>query len=292
LRDAHFPVDATLVKARASMKSIQPKAEGAPPHDDGPGDPPGHDTPTKDQSTQHDPETDAMPRPNHQNRNAEVGLRGGKRSSVTHASTTDPDARLCKKSPGTGAMLCFMGHALMENRCGLMLQGDLIQADGGGQAAGGGHHPSPFSGIDPVADAGCGQRLRHRRVRHRSAQGLRDRACRTEIAPFSDRRPDHPTRGLCPVDQAPQADRRGLRLGQDHRRNGAERLSWCRKGAVPLHPDDACQQPRPTAPVARSMRMKTGSGQSQTHGQRQITQCPPSHREGNRSSPMTNPAPC
>ena len=71
-----------------------------------------------------------MPRPTPQNRNAEVDFRGEKRSNATHASTTDPEARLYKKSPGTGAMLCFMGHALMENRSGLIVQGDLTQADG------------------------------------------------------------------------------------------------------------------------------------------------------------------
>jgi hypothetical protein len=71
-----------------------------------------------------------MPRPDHRNRNAEVDFRGEKRSNATHASTTDPEARLYKKSPGTGAALCFMGHALMENRHGLIVQGDLTQADG------------------------------------------------------------------------------------------------------------------------------------------------------------------
>ena len=71
-----------------------------------------------------------MPQPTRQNRNAEVDFRGEKRSNATHASTTDPDARLYKKSPGTGAMLCFMGHALMENRSGLIVQGDLTQANG------------------------------------------------------------------------------------------------------------------------------------------------------------------
>lgn len=71
-----------------------------------------------------------MPRPTHQSRNAEVDFRGGKRSNASRASTTDPDARLYKKSPGTGAMVRFMGHALMENRSGLIVQGDLTQADG------------------------------------------------------------------------------------------------------------------------------------------------------------------
>ena len=130
LSDEHFSVDGTLVKAWASMKSFQPKAEGGPPQDDGPGDPPGHDTPTKDQPAQPEPENDPMPRATPQHRNAEVDFRGEKRSNATHISTTDPEARLYKKSPGTGAMLCFMGHALMKNRCGLIVQGDLTQADG------------------------------------------------------------------------------------------------------------------------------------------------------------------
>ena len=71
-----------------------------------------------------------MPRATHQHRNAEVDFRGEKRSNATPVTTTDPEARLDKKSPGTGAMLCFIGHALMENRCGLIEQGDLTQANG------------------------------------------------------------------------------------------------------------------------------------------------------------------
>ena len=127
LSDDHFSVDGTLVKAWASMKSFQPKATDAPPDGD-PGSPPGPDS-----VAQYRPETtepDPMPRTSHQNRNAEVDFRGEKRSNATHASTTDPDARLYKKSPGTGAMLCFIGHALMENRSGLIVQGDLTHADG------------------------------------------------------------------------------------------------------------------------------------------------------------------
>ena len=127
LSDDHFSVDETLVKAWASMKSFQRKEGDAPPDDD-PGSPPRPDTTTEDepQTT----ETEPMPRTIHQNRNAEVNFKGEKRSNATHASTTDPDARLYKKSPGTGAMLCFMGHALMENRSGLIVQGDLTQACG------------------------------------------------------------------------------------------------------------------------------------------------------------------
>ena len=127
LSDDHFSVDGTLVKAWASMKSFQPKADDTPPDDD-PGSPPGPDSSAKDQAQT--TETDPMSRPTRQSRTAEVDFRGEKRSNATHASTTDPDARLYKKSPGTGAMLSFIGHALMENRNGLIVQGDLTQADG------------------------------------------------------------------------------------------------------------------------------------------------------------------
>jgi hypothetical protein len=130
LSDEHFSVDGTLVKAWASMKSFQPKADAAPPDDDGPGDPPTPDATSEPAPSQTPAETDPMPRNTKLHRNAEVDFKGEKRSNATHASTTDPDARLYKKSPGTGAMLCFMGHALMENRNGLIVQGDLTQADG------------------------------------------------------------------------------------------------------------------------------------------------------------------
>ena len=112
------------------MKSFQQKAEGSPPDNEGPDDPPTPSIVPDNQPTQSEPETETMPRTNHRNRNAEVDFKGEKRSNATHVSTTDPEARLYKKSPGAGATLCFMGHALMENRHGLVVQGDLTQADG------------------------------------------------------------------------------------------------------------------------------------------------------------------
>src|SRR5687767_4715671 len=90
LSTEHFSVDGTLIEAWASMKSFRPKdAPDEPPLDGG--------------------------------RNAEVNFRGEVRSSATHASTTDPDARLYRKGKGKEAKLCFMGHALMENRYGLLV---------------------------------------------------------------------------------------------------------------------------------------------------------------------------
>ncbi|AHD03693.1 hypothetical protein METH_23110 (plasmid) [Leisingera methylohalidivorans DSM 14336] len=173
LSDEHFSVDGTLVKAWASMKSFQPKAEASPPADDGPGDPPAPDTTPETEPSDSPAETDPMPRNSHRRRNAEVDFKGEKRSNATHVSATDPDARLYKKSPGTGAMLCFIGHALMENRSGLVVQGDLTQAPlgsmlcmrlpGNGRSCRtqgrSGHDPSPFPWINPATDAGRRQGL-------------------------------------------------------------------------------------------------------------------------------------
>ncbi|MEV8469056.1 transposase, partial [Fluviibacterium sp. DFM31] len=120
----------TLVKAWASMKSFQPKVNGAPNGDDDPGDPPDDRVSPPSSPDQSIAEPEPMTRPRHRSRNAEVDFRDERRSNATHASRTDPEARLFRKSPGTGAVLCFMGHSLMENRSGLIVQADLTQADG------------------------------------------------------------------------------------------------------------------------------------------------------------------
>lgn len=136
LSDEHFSVDGTLVKAWASMKSFQPKVSPPPDHDDDQGDPPPPSTQETPADTDQPPqqtETQPMPDTARQPRNAEVNFRGEKRSNTTHASVTDPDARLYKKAPGAAATLCFMGHTLMENRNGLVVQADLTHADGRGE---------------------------------------------------------------------------------------------------------------------------------------------------------------
>ena len=100
LSDEHFSVDGTLIKAWASMKSFQPKADAAPPGDGGgPGDPPppppspATDAPNRPARARPDAPPDQRP----QRRSR---LPGQKRSNATHASITDPEARLYKKSPG------------------------------------------------------------------------------------------------------------------------------------------------------------------------------------------------
>ncbi|ULB09631.1 IS5-like element ISRhsp7 family transposase [Cereibacter azotoformans] len=131
LSDEHFSVDGTLIKAWASVKSFQPKPEQeAAEPGGGPDDPPAPPPSAEAEPTETKPEPAPMTPPKARTRNAEVDFRGQKRSNATHASVTDPEARLYKKSPGAGAVLCFMGHALMENRHGFVVQAEVTQADG------------------------------------------------------------------------------------------------------------------------------------------------------------------
>ena len=98
LSDEHFSVDGTLIEAWASMKSFKPKDDGGGPP--GPG------------------------------RNGERDFRGEKRSNRTHASTTDPQAKLYRKANGQSSRMAFMGHMLMENRNGLVVGAMVTQATG------------------------------------------------------------------------------------------------------------------------------------------------------------------
>lgn len=133
LSDEHFSVDGTPVRARASTKSFQPKHGAPPPHDDDPGGPPPADDTFADTNQPQQSETQPMPDTSRPTRNAEVNFRGEKRSNAPHAAVTDPEARLCKKSPGAAALLCFIGHTLIENRDGLVVQAESTHADGHGE---------------------------------------------------------------------------------------------------------------------------------------------------------------
>jgi transposase len=98
LSDEHFTVDGTLVEAWASLKSFKRKdAPAAPPEDPG---------------------------------NPTVNFHGERRSNATHASTTDPEARLFRKGGGHEAKLSYSGHVLMENRHGLAVGGCVTASTG------------------------------------------------------------------------------------------------------------------------------------------------------------------
>ena len=150
LSAAHFSVDGTLIEAWASMKSFKPKDDGAPPAGGG--------------------------------RNRERDFRGEKRTNATHASTTDPDARLVRKrgapgrppevAPGSQprgkeAKLCHMGHLLRENRNGLIVDALVTEACGTAERA---------AALAMLGRAGAAARLRNHsaepllRPKHRSSR--------------------------------------------------------------------------------------------------------------------------
>jgi transposase len=97
--DEHFTVDGTLLEAWASLKSFQEKERkpGAPPDDPG---------------------------------NPTVDFHGQKRSNETHESKTDPDAKLARKGPGKEAKLSYSGNLQVENRHGLIVNAELLEANG------------------------------------------------------------------------------------------------------------------------------------------------------------------
>ena len=134
MSDEHFSVAGTFVEAWASMKSFQPQALAAsaePPADGSGSDQDGESTVEMEACASAAPvEPATAADPSDKGRNAEVDLHGQKRSNQTHASVTDPQARLYRKGNGKEAKLCYMGHALMENRNGLVVDACLTQADG------------------------------------------------------------------------------------------------------------------------------------------------------------------
>jgi transposase len=137
LSSDHFSVDGTLVTAWASLKSLAPRPDG---RSDGDGDePPGGAAgvgtqPHSDAGSKPEPTQDSKPMQNYdtsaRSRNGEVDFHGQRRSNATHASTTDPEARLFRKGKGKEARLSYMGHALAENRHGLIVEASLTPATG------------------------------------------------------------------------------------------------------------------------------------------------------------------
>jgi transposase len=101
LSDEHFTVDGTLIQAWAGQKSFQ--RTDAKQETKGDDDDPG---------------------------NRDVDFRGEKRTNDTHQSTTDPEARLYKKAKGQEAKLCYLGHVLIENRNGLVVDARVTHSTG------------------------------------------------------------------------------------------------------------------------------------------------------------------
>jgi transposase len=155
LSDEHFTVDGTLIEAAASLKSFRPK------------DRPPSDQPPDDRG------------------NPTVNFRGERRSNATHQSTTDPEARLAKKGKGKEAHLAYAGHALMENRNGLLVDFQLSQATGTAerdavpdlidQARERGFHPRTLAADKGYDTKACVADLRRRQVTPHVAQNTSGR---------------------------------------------------------------------------------------------------------------------
>jgi transposase len=99
LSDEHFSVDGTLIEAWASQKSFQRKDRPAPPRADDRGNP-------------------------------TVNFHGEQRRNDTHESTTDPDARLARKSNNHESKQAYCGNVMIENRNGLVVDTELLQCNG------------------------------------------------------------------------------------------------------------------------------------------------------------------
>ena len=99
MSDEHFTVDGTLIEAWAGQKSFKKKGSDSGNSSNDPGNP-------------------------------DVDFKGEKRSNETHQSTTDPDARLYKKGTNQESKLCYLGHVMMENRNGLVVNARITKATG------------------------------------------------------------------------------------------------------------------------------------------------------------------
>jgi hypothetical protein len=146
LSDEHGTVDGTLIEAWAGQRSFTKKTAAAPllPPDD-----PG---------------------------NSSVDFRGERRTNATHASTTDPEARLYKKAAGQEAQPCFLGHVLMENRHGVVVNATATPATGTAE------REAALAVVDAQAltrriTLGGREELCHRRVRGRAAGAPSAPAC-------------------------------------------------------------------------------------------------------------------
>ena len=187
----HFSVDGTLIQAWASHKSFVPRDGGS---DDANSDGPG-------------------------GRNTQADWKGKPRGNDTHASTTDPDARLFRKSRNTAAVMSYQGHVLMEHRSGLVVGAVVTHADGMGERLAAlrmldtvpGTHPKTVAADKAYDTRDFVEACRRRRVTphvasHRTRRGG---------SAIDGRTTRHP--GYAISQTIREAHRRALRVGQDDR---------------------------------------------------------------------------
>lgn len=183
----HFSVDGTLIQAWASIKSFKPKDDEQ--------EPPAGKNPTRN-------------------------FRGEKLVNETHASTTDSEAKLYRKSSTHEARLSFAAHVLTENRNGLVMVSKVTEADGYAE------RDAAKAMLGEVANKK--RRITVAADKNYDTKGFVEAARELKVTPprgsehrtqrrFSHRRPHHPAQRLCSQSEVPQTDRGGIRLAQDHR---------------------------------------------------------------------------
>jgi transposase len=207
LSDEHFSVDGTQVAAWASMKSFRAK--------DGSDGPPSG------------------------GRNGEPDFHGETRSNDTHASTTDPEARLYRKGKGKEAKLSYVGNALTENRHGLVVEAELGSATGTIEREAAmtmvvRHSPGSRRltlGADKAYDV------------HEFVDDLRDLNITPHIAQNTTNRTSAMlVRPATPATET-QADRGAVRLGQDNRGARPAHAAWGCPPIVQVHSDNGSPRP-------------------------------------------------
>jgi hypothetical protein len=229
LSDEHFSVDGTQIAAWASMKSFKAKdGSGAPPD-------PG--------------------------RNGERDFHGEKPSNATHASSTDPEAQLYRKGRGKEAKLSFMGHALMENRSGLIVAATLTKATGTAEREAAEamivrHSPGARRitlGADKGYDAAAFVAdMRALNVTPHIAQNVSGR--RSAIDARTTRHP-----GYVVSQQKRKRIEEPVWLGQDHRRPRTANATRCPKARLQVHPHNGRIQSHPPAKACRGHSMTARS---------------------------------
>ena len=186
----------TLIEAWASMKRLKPR----------------------------DPPADTGPRGG--GRNAPADIRGEKRSNATHRSTTDPDARLYRKGRGMEARLCYIGHGLIENRSGLIVDGRLTRVSGHAERLAALDMMEPWAHRSRAITLGAdkGYDAAHF-VEELRTIILRPHVAQNESAPLGDRQTDDTASQLCRQPAHPQTDRGSLRLNQDRCRTAPDQAA-------------------------------------------------------------------
>jgi len=251
LSDEHFTVDGTLIEAWASQKSFQ-KKDGGEPQDKGAG----------------------------------ANFHGEKRSNDTHESKTDPDARLYRKGHGQEAQLAYLGHVLLENRNGFIVDATVTHATGtaerdAAQEDGASEMDAPPAlGQAQTHHGGRGQGLRHARLREAAARHGRARA--RDAKPQTRRRQRHRRayHAACRLlDQPTQAafDREGLRVDEANRRDASNQTTRLGQGRLAILADRRRVQPlalaETTGRLGRSVSGSAKNGVFQ-HAQRQESRFP------------------